>query len=103
VQTAKPIDVLLSGRNDGPGDQAVIVELKQWETAEATAREGMAAGRGVKPCGGHSSIGAGVHHWPPPHFACCRQNARSRQNEAGVPSANTRLHVCTAGGPSAAA
>jgi hypothetical protein len=40
-QTAKRIDVLLSGRNDEPGDRAVIVELKQWETAEATALDGI--------------------------------------------------------------
>lgn len=34
--TSKRIDVILSGRNDDPGDRALIVELKQWESAEAT-------------------------------------------------------------------
>lgn len=37
-QTAKRIDVFPSGRNDSPRDQAVIVELKHWETAEPTAQ-----------------------------------------------------------------
>lgn len=40
-QTAKRIDLLLSGRNEEPRDRAIIVELKQWETAEATARDGI--------------------------------------------------------------
>jgi len=40
-KTAKRIDVLLSGRNDEPRDRTVIVELEQWETAQATARDGI--------------------------------------------------------------
>ncbi|MSR21893.1 MAG: DUF2075 domain-containing protein [Gemmatimonadetes bacterium] len=40
-QTAKRIDVLLSGSNDEARDQAVIIELKQWETAELTPMDGI--------------------------------------------------------------
>lgn len=40
-QTSKRIDVILSGRDEGPRDQGVIVELKQWETAEPTEMDGI--------------------------------------------------------------
>ena len=40
-QTAKRIDVLLSGRDDTPTDRVVIVELKQWQDAESTPMDGV--------------------------------------------------------------
>jgi uncharacterized protein len=40
-QTAKRIDVLLTGRNAEGVDHAVIVELKQWESAEPTGMDGV--------------------------------------------------------------
>jgi ATP:corrinoid adenosyltransferase len=39
--TAKRIDLLLSGRNSSGAPAAVIVELKQWETVEATDLDGV--------------------------------------------------------------
>jgi DUF2075 family protein len=38
-QTAKRIDVIVSGRDDLGADRAVIVELKQWSTARRTDRD----------------------------------------------------------------
>ncbi len=38
-QSAKRIDVTLSGLDSGGGKHAVIVELKQWETAQATDKD----------------------------------------------------------------
>jgi len=38
-QTSKRIDVILSGRSADDVDTAVIVELKQWETADATGKD----------------------------------------------------------------
>jgi hypothetical protein len=40
-QTAKRIDFLISGRDAARRDQTVVVELKQWEAAEATAMDGV--------------------------------------------------------------
>ena len=40
-QTAKRIDFLLTGQSDAGRDHAVIVELKQWESAEATGMDGI--------------------------------------------------------------
>ena len=39
--TAKRIDLLLSGRNANGAPAAVIVELKQWETVEPTELDGV--------------------------------------------------------------
>ena len=39
--TAKRIDLLLSGRNEAGDPAAVIVELKQWETVEPTDLDGV--------------------------------------------------------------
>lgn len=50
-QTAKRIDFLLTGRNDAGRDHAVIVELKQWESAEATGMDGIVrtwVGKGLR-------------------------------------------------------
>ena len=40
-QTTKRIDFLLSGRGEERSDHAVIVELKQWETADPTGMDGV--------------------------------------------------------------
>ena len=47
-QTAKRIDVLLSGQSDEEHDQAVIIELKQWETAEPTPMDGIVRDNQIK-------------------------------------------------------
>lgn len=40
-QTSKRIDVVLTGQDAAGADHAVIVELKQWETAERTPMDGV--------------------------------------------------------------
>lgn len=40
-QTSKRIDFILTGRNTKNVDHAVIIELKQWETAELTDKDGV--------------------------------------------------------------
>jgi len=57
-QTAKRIDVLLSGRSDEEHDQAVIIELKQWETAEPTPMDGIV----------RTVIGGGPRDTPHPSY-----------------------------------
>lgn len=44
-QTAKRIDVILSGLDDEGCSRAVIVELKQWETVKPTNRDGIVTTR----------------------------------------------------------
>jgi uncharacterized protein len=41
LQTAKRIDFLLTGKNAAERDQLLIVELKQWKTAQKTGRDGV--------------------------------------------------------------
>ncbi|WP_069130086.1 DUF2075 domain-containing protein [Rhodohalobacter halophilus] len=40
-QTSKRIDFIITGKNKSKQDHAVIVELKQWETAEKTGLDGI--------------------------------------------------------------
>ena len=40
-QTSKRIDFLVTGRNEDDVDHAVVLELKQWESAEATDMDGI--------------------------------------------------------------
>ena len=40
-RSSKRIDVILTGQGGGGSDHAVIVELKQWERAERTAKDGI--------------------------------------------------------------
>ena len=40
-QTSKRIDFIITGKNKSRKDHAVIVELKQWETAEKTSLDGI--------------------------------------------------------------
>src|SRR6056297_1265328 len=40
-QTSKRIDFIITGQDDNNTDHAVIVELKQWESAEVTVMDGI--------------------------------------------------------------
>jgi uncharacterized protein len=44
-QTSKRIDFILSGANDAQVEQLVIIELKQWESARKTDRDGIVCTR----------------------------------------------------------
>ena len=44
-QTSKRIDFILSGASDAQTDQLVIIELKQWESARKTDRDGIVSTR----------------------------------------------------------
>jgi len=50
-QTSKRIDFILSGANSAQVEQLVIIELKQWETARKTDRDGLVSRHGrMRPC-----------------------------------------------------
>lgn len=40
-QTSKRIDFIISGQDANRTDRAVVVELKQWETAKVTGMDGV--------------------------------------------------------------
>lgn len=42
--TAKRVDFIISGLNGKQQEQIIIIELKQWETAEATNKPGIVVG-----------------------------------------------------------
>lgn len=50
-QTSKRVDFILTGQNDMRADHAVIIELKQWESAQITEKDGIIStyvGNGVR-------------------------------------------------------
>ena len=83
-QTAKRIDVLLSGRNDEPRDRAVIVELKQWETAEATAQDGIV----------RTVIGGGLRDTTHPSYQAWSYAELLRDFNEAVYEDDVVLHPC---------
>lgn len=40
-QSSKRIDFILTGRNEDETDQAILIELKQWESAQVTEKDGV--------------------------------------------------------------
>lgn len=83
-QTAKRIDMLLSGRSDGPHDEAVIVELKQWETAEPTPMDGVV----------RTFLGGGVRDTAHPSYQAWSYAELLRGFNEAVYEGDIRLHPC---------
>jgi hypothetical protein len=83
-QTSKRIDVLLSGRNDEPRDQAVIIELKQWETAEETPMDGVV----------RTVIGGGPRDTPHPSYQAWSYAELLRGFNEAVYEDDIVLHPC---------
>jgi DUF2075 family protein len=83
-QTAKRIDVLLSGRNDDPQDQAIIIELKQWETAEPTPMDGIV----------RTVIGGGPRDTPHPSYQAWSYAELLRGFNTAVYEGDIELHPC---------
>ena len=83
-QTAKRIDVLLSGQNDEARDNAVIIELKQWETAEPTPMDGIV----------RTVIGGGPRDTPHPSYQAWSYAELLRGFNAAVYEGDIALHPC---------
>ena len=83
-QTAMRIDVLLSGRNDDARDRAVIVELKQWETAEATGMDGIV----------RTVLGGGVRDTTHPSYQAWSYADLLRHFNESVYEGEIELHPC---------
>jgi DUF2075 family protein len=83
-QTAKRIDVLLSGRNAEPVDRAVIIELKQWESAEATPMDGIV----------RAFVGGGMRDTAHPSYQAWSYAELLRGFNESVYEGDIRLHPC---------
>jgi DUF2075 family protein len=83
-QTAKRIDLLLSGASDERRDQAVIIELKQWETAEPTPMDGVV----------RTVIGGGPRDTAHPSYQAWSYAELLRGFNAAVYEGDVTLHPC---------
>jgi hypothetical protein len=83
-QTAKRIDVLVSGRSDEEHDQAVIIELKQWETAEPTPMDGIV----------RTVIGGGPRDTPHPSYQAWSYAELLRGFNESIYEGDIALHPC---------
>jgi len=83
-QTAKRIDVLVSGRSEEPRDRAVIIELKQWQDAEPTPMDGIV----------RTVIGGGPRDTPHPSYQAWGYAELLRGFNAAVYEGDVELHPC---------
>ncbi|MBT4435941.1 MAG: DUF2075 domain-containing protein, partial [Gemmatimonadales bacterium] len=83
-QTGKRIDALLSGRNDEVTDRAVIIELKQWETAEETAMDGVV----------RTFLGGGIRDTAHPSYQAWSYAELLRGFNESVYEGDIELHPC---------
>ncbi len=82
--TAKRIDLLLSGRNASGASLAVIVELKQWETVEATDLDGVV----------RTFLGKGPRETTHPSYQAMSYGALLRGFNTAVVEHNIALQPC---------
>ncbi|MCP9835472.1 MULTISPECIES: DUF2075 domain-containing protein [unclassified Cyanobium] len=82
--TAKRIDLLLSGRNADGAPSAVIVELKQWETVEATELDGVV----------RTFLGKGPRETTHPSYQAMSYGALLRGFNTAVVEDNIALQPC---------
>ncbi len=83
-QTAKRIDFLLSGRDGARRDRTVIVELKQWESAEGTPMDGVV----------RTFVGGGVREQAHPSYQAWSYAELLRGFNEAVYDGGIALHPC---------
>jgi hypothetical protein len=83
-QTSKRIDFLISGRGEDRSDHAVIVELKQWESAEPTSMDGLV----------RTYLGGGVRDTAHPSYQAWSYAELLRDFNAAVYEGEIELHPC---------
>jgi len=83
-QTAKRIDFLVTGRDQEARDHAVIVELKQWETAEPTAMDGVV----------RTFVGGGVREVSHPSYQAWSYASLLQDFNQAVYEGDIRLRPC---------
>ncbi|MEO6305603.1 MAG: DUF2075 domain-containing protein [Bacteroidia bacterium] len=83
-QTSKRIDFIISGKNENKSDHVVIVELKQWKTAEITDKDGI-----VK-----TALGKGLHETSHPSYQAFSYAALLTDFNSTIQKDNIQLHPC---------
>lgn len=83
-QTAKRIDFVVAGRDEEEHDHAVIVELKQWETAEPTAMDGIV----------RTFVGGGVREVSHPSYQAWSYASLLEDFNQAVYEGDIRLRPC---------
>ena len=83
-QTAKRVDFILTGRNPEDRDTAVIVELKPWESVEATAKDAI----------GEPFLGGAVREVAHPSYQAWTYAALLEDFNEAVEQDAIRLHPC---------
>ncbi len=83
-QTSKRIDFIISGTDDNQNAQVVIVELKQWTTAEITAKRGI-----VK-----TALGRGLHETSHPSYQAWSYAAMLEDFSETVREESIKLSPC---------
>lgn len=82
--TGKRIDFIVSGQDEEHREQAVVVELKQWETAEATDMDGVV----------RTYVGGGVREVSHPSYQAWTYVALLEDFNAAVHEEGIGLHAC---------
>lgn len=85
ANTAKRIDLLLSGRDSNGDPAAVIVELKQWETVESTDLDGVV----------RTFLGKRLREKPHPSYQAMSYEALLRGFNTAVVEKNISLQSCS--------
>jgi hypothetical protein len=83
-QTSKRIDFILSGKNEDNKDHVVIIELKQWQSAELTEKDGI-----VK-----TALGRGVHESSHPSYQAWSYAALLQDFNVTIQTDNIQLCPC---------
>jgi len=83
-QTAKRIDFILSGQDELRADRAVIIELKQWETATRTAMDGLV----------ETFVGGGIRQVSHPSYQAWSYAQLLRDFNEAIYEGDIDLHPC---------
>jgi uncharacterized protein len=83
-QTSKRIDFILTGQNEGNIDHAVIIELKQWETAQLTEKDGVV----------NTFVGGGIRETNHPSYQAWSYAALLNSYNEAVYNGGIQLKPC---------
>lgn len=83
-QTSKRIDFIISGQDKNNDDNVVLIELKQWETAELTDKDGLV----------RSYVGKGIRELSHPSYQVWSYTSLLQGFNETVYRENVKLHPC---------
>lgn len=83
-QTSKRIDFIISGKNEDKKDHLVIIELKQWQSAELTEKDGVV----------RTALGRGIHESSHPSYQAWSYSALLQDFNVTIQTDKIQLHPC---------